>query len=158
MAEALTREERKRVEAIQPEGWVDYEIYFRLLEAISAIIGRDVRDLAVDFGIYQAEHETKLLHRMALKLGGPGIMVMEADQIWRRYHDTGHLRIYDVLPASASAEVVGLEGGGEILCQVVKGFILAGLRLSGAKEVEVEHTLCRFRGDDVCRYEGKWRM
>lgn len=156
VAEALNKEDRKRIEDIKPEDWVEYDLYFRLLEIIANIIGQDVKALATDFGIYQAEHDTKLLHRMALKLGGPGIMIMEADQIWRRYHDTGHLKVYEVLPHSAQAVVEGLEGGGEILCWVIRGFIIAGLRLSGAKQVRVEHDRCLYRGDDGCHYYGQW--
>lgn len=153
----LTPEERQRFDRLRPEDWVDYGFYFRLLELASATAGRDAQEFAEGFGLYQADHDTKLLHRTAMRLGGPGIMIMEADQIWHRYHDTGHLKIFDVLPTAARARVEGLEGGGPLLCAVLLGFITAGLRLCGVKEVRVQHEPCRFRGGAACEYSATWK-
>jgi hypothetical protein len=155
--ERLPSEDRLRINRLRPEDWVDYGFYFRILEAGAAAAGRDPLRFAEEYGIYQAEHDTKLLHRTAMRLGGPGIMIMEADQIWHRYHDTGHLKIYDVLPTSAKARVEELEGGGPLLCAVLQGFITTGLRLTGARDVFVAHSLCRFRGDPGCEYTGNWK-
>lgn len=153
----LSAEERLRLDRLRPEDWVDYGFYFRLLETGAAAAGCDPLQFAEGFGIYQAENDTKLLHRTAMRLGGPGIMIMEADQIWHRYHDTGHLKIFGVLPTAARARVEGLEGGGPLLCAVLQGFITAGLRLTGAKEVRVQHGQCRFRGGAACEYSATWR-
>ncbi len=152
----LTPEERRRFLRLEPEEWVEYDLYFHLLEAAARAVGREPILLAMEFGRFQAEHDTMLLHRAALRLGGPGVMILESDQIWRRYHDTGHFKIYEVLPRSARARVEGMEGGGPLLCAVVQGFIAAGLELTGAREVKVEHIACRFRGDQVCEYMGTW--
>ncbi len=155
--ERLSPEERQRFDHLKPEDWVDYGFYFRLLERGAAAAERDVLQFAEGFGVYQADHDTKLLHRTAMRLGGPGIMIMEADQIWHRYHDTGHLRIFGVLPTAARARVEGLEGGGPLLCAVLQGFITAGLRLTGVKEVRVQHEQCRFRGEAACEYSATWK-
>lgn len=84
-------------------------------------------------------------------------MIMEADQIWKRYHDTGHLRISGVLPNAAVARVVGLDGGGEPLCAILLGFIRKSLLLCGVRDLKMSHNKCRFRGDDICEYSGTWR-
>lgn len=155
--ERLSSEERQRFDRLKPEDWVEYDFYFRLLEMGAEAAGRDAPQFAQEFGIFQADHDTKLLHRTAMRLGGPGIMIMEADQIWRRYHDTGHLKIFGVLPTAAKARVEGLEGGGPLLCSVLQGFITAGLRLTGAKEVRVQHEQCLFRGGPACEYSATWK-
>ncbi len=155
--ERLAPEERWRFDVLKPDDWVDYALYFRLLELGAVAAGADLMKFCENFGIYQAEHDTKLLHRTAMRLGGPGIMIMEADQIWKRYHDTGHMRISGVLPNAAVARVEGLEGGGPLLCAVLQGFIRKALLLCGVKELRMEHNKCRFRGDDVCEYTGNWK-
>lgn len=154
--EQLSKDDQLLFDRLRPEAWVDYGFYFRLLEAGALAAGLAPERFAEDFGIFQAEHDTRLLHRTALRLGGPGIMIMEADQIWRRYHDTGHLKVFGVLPTAAMARVEGLEGGGPLLCSVLRGFLATGLQLTGVKMVRVVHDKCRFRGDDSCEYSGTW--
>ena len=153
----LTKDEKRQFDSLRPEDWVEYGLYFRLLVLGAQAADAEVLKFCEEFGIYQAEHDTKLLHRTAMRLGGPGVMIMEADQIWRRYHDTGHLRISNILPNQSTARIEEMEGGGVPLCAVLMGFIGKALMLCGVKDLKMVHNKCRFRGDDVCEYNGNWK-
>jgi hypothetical protein len=153
----LTKDEKRQFDSLSSDSWAGYELYFRLLELGAQAMDAEVLKFCEDFGVYQAEHDTKILHRTAMRLGGPGVMIMEADQIWRRYHDTGHLKIYNILPNRASAKIEELEGAGPLLCAVLQGFIGKALILCGVKDLTMAHTKCRFRGDSVCEYDGRWK-
>ncbi|MDI6739563.1 MAG: hypothetical protein QME74_04275 [Candidatus Edwardsbacteria bacterium] len=152
----LNLEDRKRVENLSPDGWVPYELFFKFLKAGAAATGSEVHRFCEEFGAFQVEHDLPFIYRAAIKFGGPGLMIMEADQLWKRYHNTGHLKTFDILKNSGKARIEGHESGSPLLCSVVLGFIRHGLILAGAKDLTIEHSRCNFRGDDVCEYTAKW--
>ena len=42
------------------------------------------------------------------------------------------------------------------MCAINTAWIDEELKMAGARDVEVIHTLCCCRGDQVCRWEAKW--
>ena len=84
-------------------------------------------------------------------------MVMEADQVWKKYHDTGHMRAFEQLPGSTKARLEGVDGGSPLICAVVLGYIKGGMLLGGAKDLTVEHNHCRFQGHPFCEFTVTWK-
>jgi hypothetical protein len=154
--ERLGPEDRKGFEAMTPEQWVTYELYTHILEAGAAATGTDPIQFCTDYGVFLVKNDLPMIFRMAVKFGGPSLVIMESDQIWKKYHDTGHLRAHEQLPGSTKARLEGVEGGSPLICAVVLGYIKGGLQLGGAKDLTVEHTLCRFRGDPFCEFTASW--
>ena len=90
--ELLGSEDRKGFECIRSDQWVPYELYTHVLEAISTATKTDPIQFGNDYGMFLVKHDLPMIIRMAIKFGGPGLVVMEADQVWKKYHDTGHMR------------------------------------------------------------------
>ncbi len=152
----LSAADQESFKALAEDHWVPYDLYFNLLAAGAAEASCEVHQFCQEFGAFQVKHDTEFIYKMAIKFGGPGLMVMEANQIWKRYHDTGRFYVFDILAKSAKARIENIEGGGPMLCSVILGFIKAGLELSGAKDFSVEHNRCRNRGDALCEYITRW--
>ena len=153
----LSTDDQKKIDRLGPKEWVPYEYYFRLLRAGAAATGVEESEFCRRFGEYQVEHDNHFLYSLALKVGGPRLMVIEASQIWKRYHNTGKLVIEEYFPNQTRGRLVGVEGGGPMLCEVVAGFMDAGLRLAGARVASVRHSRCIHRGDDCCEYTAEWK-
>ena len=149
-------EDREEFSRLTPAGWGSYRLFDSLLRHGAAAVHADPAVFADAFGAFQVEHDTAFLYKMALKFGGPGLMVLETDQLWRRYHNTGHLKVYEMLRNSAKARVADLSGGSPLLCVVVGGFIRKGLELAGASNVAMSHERCVHRGDANCEYIVNW--
>jgi hypothetical protein len=152
----LSDADQRSAKSLTEEQWAPYDLFFNILNAGAAEAACEVQQFCQEFGAFQVKHDTEYIYKMAIKFGGPGLMVMEANQIWKRYHDTGRFYVFDILAKSAKARIENIEGGGPMLCSVVLGFIRAGLELSGAKDVSVEHNRCRGRGDALCEYITRW--
>lgn len=152
----LSDADQEDYKALSEDHWARYDLYFNLLSAAAAEAACEVHQFCRQFGAFQVKHDMEFIYKMAVRFGGPGLMVMEANQIWKRYHDTGRFYVFEVLTNSAKARIENLEGGGPLLCSIIIGFISAGLELSGAKEFTVEHSLCRNRGDAICEFDTRW--
>jgi len=152
----LTPAERKHFKDLKPDEWVGYDPYIRLIEASARLAGVDPLAFAEDCGLYHAKNDLPLLIRMAIRFGGSGLAMMEADKAWRKYHQPGHLKIMDITPKGAKARIEGLEGGTPVICAVILGYFKGGLLLGGAKKLMVVHTRCRFAGDHYCEYVARW--
>jgi predicted hydrocarbon binding protein len=152
----LSREEQSLFKAMTADQWISYGLYFNMLQAGADEARCDPHDFCQRFGSFQVKHDTEFIYKMAIKFGGPGLMVLEANQIWKRYHDTGRFYVFDILPKSVKARIENIEGGGPLLCSVVLGFVKSGLELSGSKDVRVDHNKCIYRGDGFCEYFAKW--
>ena len=42
-------------------------------------------------------------------------------------------------------------------CMRFTGFLEQAMVLTGAREVDVQETRCRVRGDDCCKFVGRWK-
>ncbi len=152
----ITADERDQYQRIAGATWGPYPLFFRLLEEGAAALGCDGPSLARRYGAYQVQHDVPLLLRTAIRFGGPGLLVMEAGSLWKRYHDSGVLEVYDVLPGSARARLSGIDGGGPLLCSLLQGFSARGVELAGGRNVADEHTSCIYRGDAECLFHVHW--
>jgi len=152
----LDSEEQRIVKKLLPTEWVPYPLFFDVLRAGAKTMGCELSKFCEEYGAFEVEHDIPIIYKAALKFGGPGLMVMEADQLWKRYHNSGHLKIFNILKNSGKARIEGHEGGGPLLCATVLGFIKQGLKLSGAEDLVVEQILCRYQGDDFCEFVAHW--
>ncbi len=152
----LTEAEQRGFHQAVRGGWGGYPLFFKLLELGAGLTGADPSGYARQFGAYQVQHDIPLLVQSAIKFGGPGLLVMEAGHLWRRYHDTGRLEVYEMLPDSAWARLQDVDGGGPLLCALLQGFATRGVELSGQKHVSAEHPICIYRGGNQCLFHVHW--
>ena len=152
----LSKGEHGEYNRIISAAWGAYPLFFELLELGAEATGVNQEDFARRFGAYQVQHDIPLLVQAAIKFGKPGLLLLEAGQIWKRYYDSGHLEIHEALPNSARARLTDVDQGGPFLCVILMGFFHRGIELAGRKNVVAEHASCVYRGDDRCEFFVRW--
>ncbi|GEM_PF-2435225 len=153
---SLSEEQQKDYKRCIEDRWCSYRLLIDIVSLGAKVFSEGLVKFAGDFGAYEVEKDIPQIYRMAARLGGPGLLVLESNRLWKRYHRTGCIKHYDVFPNSVRSQVIEWEGGDPCLCALVAGYVRRGVELCGAKDVEVVHTRCRFRGDTVCEYFVSW--
>jgi hypothetical protein len=152
----LSPGDRQQFDRATAGGWGSYQLFFRLIELGAGQTGADPLDYARQFAMFQVQHYIPRLLKAAIRIGGHGLLIMEAGSIWKRYHDSGTLELYEMLPTSVRARLLGVDGGGPILCAILQGFSQRGLELTGKRNVTCEHPCCLYRGENQCLFHARW--
>ncbi|MDI6739564.1 MAG: hypothetical protein QME74_04285 [Candidatus Edwardsbacteria bacterium] len=148
--------EQHEFNRISKAAWGHYPLFFRLIELGAAATGVGGAEFARRFAAYQVQHDIPLLVQTAIKFGKPGLLLLEAGQIWKRYNDSGKLEVYDVLPNSVRTRLTDVDQGGPFLCETLMGFFQRGIELAGRKNVVSKHPSCLYRGDQQCEFYVHW--
>ncbi|MEW6517157.1 MAG: hypothetical protein AB1439_09650 [candidate division FCPU426 bacterium] len=137
--------------------WIDYGFWWRLLVAADQVLGQGDYQWIRTMGGFDAQENLQGIYRSFLKMMSIKAVIRSSDLIWRRYYDTGEMRVmrldsdeaelhlhnFPELPLHHEAEVVGwMEGA---------------MRLGKATLVEVKHDLCLAKGDPYCRFIIHWQ-
>ena len=95
-------------------------------------------------------------YKALIRAGEPGRSLNSLGALWRLRHDTGE---FDV-------ELEGQKGARVVLrdyalvhreaCELVQGTLWGLVHHSGGRNVGIEHTRCRSRGEDVCEWRLSW--
>jgi hypothetical protein len=86
----------------------------------------------------------------------PSFIVSRSQSIWERYYDTGIMRVLKFKSNSGELELSDfpdLPAGHE---HELIGWMGEALRITGAKNIRVEHPKCCARGDAVCLFSAHW--
>jgi hypothetical protein len=105
---------------------------------------------------YVGEHCLTSFMKLFLKMGTPAFVAHNAPLIWRHFFDTG--RLIKIAGSSHSVDLlaVGHEGYGDSLCWAIIGFGRMAIRMSGAKNLRINHDECIFKGKSRCLFKGEW--
>jgi hypothetical protein len=136
--------------------WLDYHLWWRLLQAAERVLGNGDGAVIRTIGAYDARETLNGIYRVFISFLVPGFVISRCWMLWQRYYDTGkmvavksepkhgelELRDFPDLPAGHEEELIGWMG--------------EALRITGVKNVTVEHPECRARGDAVCRFVLRW--
>jgi predicted hydrocarbon binding protein len=152
----LVAADRRELEGIVPVGWYSLALYARLIRAVDQVFGYGDLSLVVQIGRFEAERDLTTIHRIFLRLASPAFMLEKQADYWRRFHDTGQW----VVQRDAERRVTAyLDDWGYVdpaLCREVVGYVTRSFELIGAKNVRMEHSQCRGRGDPRCVFLGRW--
>ncbi|HEY2510922.1 MAG TPA: 4-vinyl reductase [Polyangiaceae bacterium] len=156
LVSALGDEDRAAIEGTLAVGWYPLSLYTRLLHKLDATFGSG--DLAIPYalGLFAAEHDLNTLHRAFMRLATPMFLLQKSADFWHRYYDSGR---WVIERAGAKHAVGHLEEWGEpdaVLCREVRGYLTRTFELTGARQVTMQHTACRARGDARCTFVGRW--
>ncbi|MCC6559610.1 MAG: hypothetical protein IT372_42380 [Polyangiaceae bacterium] len=138
-------------------GWYDLALYARLIRALEAQHGTGGLKLVHALGRYEAERDLTTIHAWFLRLFGPHTALDQMGKYWRRFHDTGE---WAIERRSDREAVARLEGWGVVdaaLCRDLIGYMSRLLELVGGRDVSLDHTRCRARGDARCEFHLRWR-
>ena len=156
LQDALEDEDRAAIGGTLAVGWYPLSLYARLLRKLDATFGVGDLSMAYDLGLFAAEHDLNTLHRAFMRLATPTFLLQKSADFWHRYYDSGRW----VIERPGSKHAIGhLEGWGEadpVLCREVRGYLTRTFELTGARQVTMQHTACRARGDARCTFIGRW--
>jgi hypothetical protein len=151
----LSREDRETMLGFVMVGWYPTGLMLRLADAAAAELDGPGNDLRQAMGRHGAEHQLGVIHRLFLRAAAsPGYVLEKAGNLWDRFHDTGTWVVErEGTWARGTLRGFVIDAG---YCRGLTAYIGRMFELVGAREVHVEHSLCRAREDDVCVWEGHW--
>jgi hypothetical protein len=139
-------------------GWYPFETGQRLDDAIVRVIGKGDRRVFEELGAASARENLTTVHKMFVAGQDPQGFMAKAPVIYSFYYDTGRRTYEPTGPSSGVLTTFDAGSYSAVDCLTVIGWYKEALAMCGAKEVVVQETACRARGDAVCRYEFRWRF
>ena len=70
--------------------------------------------------------------------------------------EQGRLEIVETRHGHAAVDLLDFPDGAPEFCERIRGWMERTMELAGAQNLKSAHSLCRHRGDAVCRFEGYW--
>ncbi|MBW1807645.1 MAG: 4-vinyl reductase [Deltaproteobacteria bacterium] len=156
LIESLPEKDRVQVEMSVSMGWFDLDLIVQALHVLVEVLGGRDKQLAYEFGRFDAEQDLTKIQRLFLRMANPAYVIEKAGQYWSRFCDFGEWQIERQGKNQASASLVKCSIADELYCLELSGYLNRLFEMVGAKNLQVEHTQCRARGDDKCSWVGKW--
>ena len=153
----LTPEERILVtEKLLPISKVPAPIYDKIYQGVKTLFGGGKGDYYAVIHEYVGEKSLNSFMKMLLKLGSPSFVAHNAPVVWKHFFDTG--RMLKVAGTSNSVDYVieDAEAYGEWLCHSIIGFGRMAIRMSGGKNIRVNHDECIYKGKSRCFFHVEW--
>jgi hypothetical protein len=152
----LVSSDRRELEGIVSVGWYSLSLYARLIRAVDRVHGYGDLSLVVQLGRFEAERDLTTVQRLFLRLANPAFILEKTGEYWRRFHDTGHWVIERQAPTRVRAFLDDWGYADVALCREVVGYVSRAFELVGAKNVRMDHSRCRGRGEARCEFLGRW--
>ena len=153
---ALPEGERHTVDAALSISWVEMRTRIRVTRLLLEVLAAGDREVLRAFGRFEADRDLSTTQRFFLRMANPGYAIQKAGQYWRRFYDWGDLvverRGNNYVIATVRESVVD----DEVYCIQWMAYLLRVFELVGAKNIKVQHTHCKMRGDPHCVFEGTW--
>ena len=109
-------------------------------------------------GVYSCEEALTGIYKIFLRVGSPEFILRRSSRLFETYFQgVGEMRVVDREKGHAKLEVDPFPGGHPDYCRRLDGYFETILRLSGAKEIELVHDECGYRGGKICRWTGSWK-
>ncbi len=143
-------------ERIIASGWYPADDFLMILKTVSKMVPMSDDEFYEMVGRTSASDDLNGVYHEFRRDGDPLGMLKAGILAWQSYHDTGRILVIPESDTSATVDLVGHEIVCEGMCAINTAWIDEELRLAGARNVEVTHTRCCCRGDQLCRWETKW--
>ena len=155
--EAMPEKERIQFEMPVSGKWYDLELAHASLRALVEVLGDGSEELAADFGRFDAERDLTGVQRFFLRMANPAYTIEKAGEYWNRFCDFGEWKIERRGKSEAAATLSGVPLVEKLYCRQLGVYLVRMFELVGAKDIQVEHTSCLARGDQVCTWVGSWK-
>lgn len=123
--------------SLVPVGWYDLALQHRLLRAIDAHFGRGDGALIDAIGVYEAEQDLTVVHRMFLRLANPAFVLEKAGDYWGRFYTTGRWVVTRESPRSAHGRLDRVDPWDPLFGRYLSAYIERMWVLVGARDVSV---------------------
>jgi len=148
--------ERKEIEMPSAKEWYDLDVWIRSLHVLKDVFGEEVPEVVFAFGRHEAKSDINFGQRLFLRLANPAFVIEKAGEYWRKFCDFGRWEVERKGDKAAMASLLDVPVTDVLYCDELSGYLKHLFELVGAKNVRLEHTHCRSRGDDKCVWNGSW--
>jgi hypothetical protein len=159
----LRREIGEAGRAVLPSAWYPCSTLSQLTRTMDRLLGAGDLALAKAAGKHVAFADVNRFFRWLFKLAGPQTLFSRAGSVWNNYYDTGHYILESVEDSRATIRIDGWEGGDEVLCKRLEGWVERAieLALASATNPEIRETHhqafdARLASVPFCRFEARW--
>ena len=156
LMEKLSAEDRAVVASAAGNGWYDLALLARTLNALDHVFGTGDFAIIRQNGIFQAEHDLKLVFRMFFRMASPSFVITKTTEYWRRHHTAG---VWEIERESSQRVRGRLTDWGvdAALCASLSAYMKRLIQLVGGKDVILQHPDCRVTGQPACVFTLQWR-
>jgi len=127
----------------------------RFTEEAAKARGESVPDFARRAGREGASDAVKGIYRFFALVLTPAALLSKASQMWSSLYNRGQMVIDDQTSNSARIRLVDFPS--ELAgCSRITGWIERMAELTGAKNIDVQHTQCFTRGAAACEWKASW--
>ncbi len=155
----LSEEDRHTLKrGLLPAQWYPFALGERLEKAILQVLGEEGRSIFMELGRRSAMYNLGGVHQVFVRAGEPHHLLSRAPAIYKLYYDSG-TRTYEKTGEDACRLVTsGTEDFSEGDCLTVMGWHERAVEICGGRNVVIDHSRCRARGDAVCEYLISWNL
>lgn len=141
---------------ILSSSWYPVGTYLRFLDHVAACHPAAGSDLFVRMGRRIINDGLNTVYRIFLRVGSPLWVLQRSPALWGNYFKGSELRVMTATSGKGAIAVVEQGQSSQRYCWTRQGGILEAMELSGARNVSIEHTSCRLRGQPECVFEFTW--
>jgi predicted hydrocarbon binding protein len=154
----MTAESRVAFAArVLPTSWYPAGAYIDLLDAAARRIGPGSERTMLEIGRRIVADGLTGVYKIFLPVDSPRVAAERGRILWRTYFKGSELALVRADAGVAVFEVRGEPRTSHAYCLTKLGGMIGALEIVGAAEVQGEHTRCRSRGDDACRFKLTWK-
>jgi hypothetical protein len=136
--------------------WLDYHLWFRLLCVADQILGNGDGRVITEIGAFDARENLKGIYSVFISFMKPEFIAARSSLVWRRYYDSGDMKVLNMLPQGAELELVDFPDVPKGHEHELVGWMGEALRITGVKNVQVLHPVCKARGGTRCLFQLHW--
>ena len=164
ISDRLTDDESKFANSeFSPTEWYPVYLLNRILNILDDLRSAKDKDSIIPIVKYITEQDLLPVFNMFINLKDPVFVLQNAPSIWNRYFSTGKMAIELSDAENKNFKYSLTEGtdeniySGEAICKHgTTTWIKTALEITGAINIDIAHSECRYRGDQKCAYDVKW--
>lgn len=141
-------------------GWHPEEDYLGLMKVLVQIRGESKTPGASSFEESAREAATTHFegpYKALLRKGDPARTIANIRPFWELRHDTGEIEVTMEGERDARLVLRGYSLVAAEVCDLNQGTFWGMLDHAGAENIEMKHTKCRARGDELCEWRLTWQ-
>jgi hypothetical protein len=136
--------------------WYPVSLLLRIMRTAESLFGSEERYIYRQMGRASADYAITTIYKIFFKVGSPQFVIARGSSVFSRYYSQGRLEIVETRHGHAAVDLLDFPDGAPEFCERIRGWMERTMELAGAQNLKSAHSLCRHRGDAVCRFEGYW--
>jgi hypothetical protein len=141
---------------VEKARWYPLRLFYELNTLIDRLFGTGDLSLIRELGRYGADANLTTIYRLFYKVGTTHWILGRAVRLWSAHYDSGYMEVLTRGARSASLRIHNFAQPDRAHCLSVLGWCERSIELSGGRNVTVDETLCRTRGDQICQLDVSW--